>query len=171
MAELHVVDPFETESKDYSAFKFYTKSGDGGTPKNVQVTMPGSIVARMSELVNRDQYPGYRTLQDFIRDACYHRLRWLQENGEDPQLERLLDIWGHASRMEMRNDEMKGLAHSIERTKATLDAACNTEDWDMANFVLREAQDMANLMREPYKARMEEVVKEYQEKVDKGEKK
>ena len=163
-----VDDPFGVESKDYSPHKFYTKSGDGLLPKNVQVPIPSGIYAQVQQLINGDKLPGYRSVQDMVRDAIYHRLRFVNQELDDGTLERLLDIWGHRSRMEMSKDEMTGLVRIVEETKETLGIACDGGDWDMVKYILEEARQLVDQIREPYKAKLNKVIEEFAAKVPTG---
>lgn len=74
---------------DYSPRNFYTWASDKkGHSHQTRVNLPkdwGPIMARLVELV-----PAYEFSTEFVRDACFHRARWLSEHLDDPELNHML---------------------------------------------------------------------------------
>lgn len=67
---------------DYSPEKFYTHATDAkGHLSQMRVAFPPQIANEISKYVASGKYPDYRTAQDVIRDAVFHRLKWLTDNG------------------------------------------------------------------------------------------
>lgn len=50
---------------------------DHGHSVNPRVTLPKTWNAVLAQIVNSDDWPEYRTTQDVIRDALYHRFHWI----------------------------------------------------------------------------------------------
>jgi hypothetical protein len=79
-----VVDPNDpwalATGQGYSVDTFYVRSTDGkGHSENIQAKLSPAMVGELNALIRTGDVP-YRTIQDFIRDACTHRAKWLADN-------------------------------------------------------------------------------------------
>lgn len=74
-------DPYNMASgPTYSVDKFYVRASDGkGHSMNVQVPLSTSTYGIITGLLAGKDFPAYKTIQDFIRDAVIHRARYLTE--------------------------------------------------------------------------------------------
>lgn len=67
---------------DYSPDKFYTHATDKkGHCVSIRTAVPPNLSSEIDTLIASRKYPDYKTPQDFVRDAVFHRLQWLNENG------------------------------------------------------------------------------------------
>lgn len=67
---------------EYSPDRFYTQATDNKGHRSVtRVSFPPYMVAEVEALAASSNYSHYRTAQDVIRDAVFHRLQWLTDNG------------------------------------------------------------------------------------------
>lgn len=96
---------------DYEPANFYIGSVDKrghGTAMRVPDNVHPQIVA----VVNSDATP-YRSVQDFFRDAGVHRMHWLRENSDDPELRRAAE--GYIAQMEAER-----IVQMVETVAATV---------------------------------------------------
>lgn len=73
------LDSWQTE--DYDAEQIYTRATDGQGHKDiVHVPMPPYLMNRIGAFVGDAKVIGYRSIQDFMRDAAVHRLHYWGES-------------------------------------------------------------------------------------------
>lgn len=74
-------DPWAlAQTNGYSIDNFYTRSTDGrGHSENVQAKLSPAMIGEINALVHSRELPGYKTVQDFIRDACVHRAKYVSD--------------------------------------------------------------------------------------------
>lgn len=66
----------------YSVDKYYTRATDNkGHGSTLYARMLTDVAEQIAKIVQSNVIPEYKTHQDFIRDAIYHRLRYLSDNG------------------------------------------------------------------------------------------
>ena len=134
------VNEWETEKGDsYSADKFYTAATRRS--ENVgKIRLPDEMIAILQQMVEQRWFPKVKTRQDFIRDACYHRLRYLKDrSGSIPNrigdaLNKIRMAEELADR-ELRNAAMLGL---IQKTDLMVEEDRRSGDFDHAVDVLRD---------------------------------
>lgn len=74
--------------EEYSVSSFYTRSRDSTrNHASYRVNIPEQVSGEIAALVASGKVPEYRTSGDVIRDALVHRLKWLDENLPDMNLE------------------------------------------------------------------------------------
>ncbi len=108
-------NPFKLDyDKGYSPTKFYTRSTNSHDhSKEVRCLVPPDLHAMLFKL--QADEPAYRTVADIVKDALYHRVRYLLEDGReiDPELQA---HWEMQTRADM-NRELR------ERRKAIVESA------------------------------------------------
>jgi Arc/MetJ-type ribon-helix-helix transcriptional regulator len=67
----------------YSPDKFYTSTGKGKESVSTGVRLALYMHKQIEILLRSGKYPALQTYGDFVRDACYHRMRYLQQNEPD----------------------------------------------------------------------------------------
>jgi len=155
---------------EYDVDKVWTSSQDqhGHSVQN-RVNYPKSWAGQVAELVHSREWPEYRSPQDFVRDAIYHRLHWAHNSQRttDPELaavlaesaiESMLDPFLSASdqysRVEKRIEEAGGLAISHGDQVAFQKVLNNIEDY------IREH------IRPPYLDRLLDRVGQWRKRTD-----
>lgn len=66
-----------------------------GHSTNIRAHIPDTWVGMINQVVSSPEWPEYQTLQDFYRDAIFHRMRWAQQQpnrGRDPKVRTLMAI-------------------------------------------------------------------------------
>lgn len=106
-------DPFlGYDPTEYDANKTYTRSTNKHDHSiTVNVNMPREYQSIIGTFVKDDAYPGYTSVQAFIRDAIFHRVFYLAQHGDD--VSAMQDLLSVAARekledkIEIRKAELK----------------------------------------------------------------
>lgn len=85
-------DPFSLDDgTEYSIDTFYVGSRDRDKESiTVAVPIPRGIMAQIEAIIQQRRIKHYKTKQDLIRDAVYHRFHYIKNLLDDPQMERSL---------------------------------------------------------------------------------
>ena len=82
-----------TLPQDYSESNFYTAGTDKrGHREEVRVYFPPEVHGLMHAIVQSPSTP-YKTLGDLPRDAVAHRVHWLEQNSDDPDLKTACQLY------------------------------------------------------------------------------
>lgn len=158
-------DPW-TGRIEYSRETHYTQaSDDKGHYLNVQVHVPTTLAALITNHVNSQAWPDYHSMQDVIRDAIYHHMHWLGKHpkGVDPQA--IADEIFQAG-VENRRVRIKRYEQMIEVPRRALEELIEAGDWDEFRSTLEQARQQMEMMPDPYRTRMETLVSEYSRRVE-----
>lgn len=149
-------DPWLLKADDYSPEKFYTRSVDekGHREKIWQVQFPPHILAAMNGFVGQRYVGEYRTVADLLRDAAYHRLRWLNEAVKDGVLQRTLDLEAVAVEIEQATARIQENERVVGAARELVEKAFRTGDrGEMQRFIGRMEELMGQL-EQPYQGQM-----------------
>lgn len=148
-------------ARGYSEDRFYCNSSDQrGHSKMLRVWIPQGIDAQVYGAIN--EIPQYRTTQDFIRDAMLHRLEYLQKRYSlTDQGRRLLEIERWKADSERRSTEIQTMTSAVGSVADRLAESWAAEDYQLFKQEYEEAKDQIDWLRDPYKARMVELLKEW----------
>ena len=107
-------DPFKLDyDKGYKLSNFYTRSTNSHDhAKEVRALIPPDLHAMIFKL--QADEPAYRTVADIVKDALYHRVRYLLEDGRevDPELQAHWEMQTRAD----QNRELRERRKSIVET-------------------------------------------------------
>lgn len=149
-------DPFKLErAEPYSPDKFYTAS----TNKNdhsAKTTLysPPNDIAAISNLIALRTFPQYKNYQDFVRDACHHRLEYLADKANDPRWQKYADERRHMIQMGELEREMQDRADELKQAEKMLQQATEIEDRVMLEDVLNRLEIRIEALREPYRTNL-----------------
>lgn len=156
------MDDWSTDTTAYSIDKFYTQSTDKrGHTEHIRVGLPPGLLAKVQELVQGSQFPDYRTSQDIVRDAVYHRLHYLADQNDLPDLRHIIE-------QEIRMVERQALIASIERQEDAIELvgellskASRVGDFLALEKALLDAEKDLDTMIDPYKQQMVNLIRKY----------
>lgn len=151
-------------TRGYSEDRFYTSSSDvRGHSKMLRVWIPQGIDAQVYGAIN--EIPQYRTVQDFMRDAIVHRLEYLQKRYSlTDQGRRLMELERWKADSERRGAEIQTMTSAVSDVGERLAEAWAAEDYQLFMQEMDEASDQVDWLRDPYKTRMVELLKEWRRK-------
>ncbi len=83
-----------SQPQGYNPNAYYTKASDTkGHSAKITVKVPVNVAGEISAAVQSGKIDGYKTVQDFVRDAVIHRLHFIEPILEDPDLKRKITMW------------------------------------------------------------------------------
>lgn len=162
-------DPWTTVAgPQYDIAKFYMKSTDShghGSPANAKIST--GLHGEISALIATKKLP-YRTVGDFMRDAAFHRARYLAQQYKLGQLQGLTDTDLAAQFFEAEEDTNNRQRALIERIERNLTNATTDCDWQRLARLLDEAfrllgdDEMDDMdMTDFHRARLGEIHSKY----------
>lgn len=133
-------DPWATvSSPKYDISKFYTKSCDSqghGSPANAKIST--GLHGEIGALIATKKLP-YKSFPDFVRDACFHRARYLAEQYKLGKLQSVTDVDLAAQWFEMEEDTNNRQRALVERIERNLTMATADGDWNRLARLLDES--------------------------------
>lgn len=160
----------DTDSPDsyvdetYDIAMVYTRSKnkhDHGD--KMSCTVPPLMNGEVQQLIKRDIVPAYRSVQDFMRDAMYHRLMfWNQLLELPPETQRMLVIEWQLSLNEQELERVVNVGKVIADMQTVLQQLVASGDVDSAWSYITRTRTNVQLMDEHLKFRAEQVLQQYE---------
>ena len=131
-----------TSQGEYGLEKFFCESTDRhGHHSTVKANIPPTIHTQIATIVQGGKVPAYRTMQDLVRDAIFHRLQYLNEEIlKDPKLARVISIEMRLSEQQRAQDELDAEERYVDGVEAQLRRAVKLEDADLLAEVIDSAE-------------------------------
>jgi hypothetical protein len=115
-----------TEQGDYSPARFYVTSGEGGG--QMRVRFGESIQGEIAALVQSGKLPDYRTAQDFVRDAVFHRLMFLRGLVDSGTLDKNLTAYAAQAKLDTLKRRGVDEKRYVETAREGLEEAAKVKD-------------------------------------------
>ena len=154
----------------YDPDTIVTDSQDGhGHSAHLRVHVPKTWGAIMHGVVNSDAWPEYRTTQDILRDALYHRLHWIEQQKNREQVPGVAEsirrerLRTEIERSNLEQEERQQFVGEVEQGLGRRIAA---GDIDGARKLLDQAEVVVSEFPEPYRAHAEERMRVWRERLD-----
>lgn len=155
-------DPFALSGEGYSPDKFYTRSTDGkGASETKYFKAVPSIMGSVGELVASRQIPQYKTEADFIRDAIYHRLKYVAEGLKDGRLEATINRALMLSRIQDIHQELSDMNTIVTQYEEVMSNCVQTQDWVTLEGSLDAAESDLATLKPAYAERLQRVIERY----------
>ena len=126
-----------------------------GHSTNLRVHVPDPWMAVMGELVSNVNWPEYRTIQHFVRDAIYHRLRWVERTRTRVLNERAQTLMTQvqieaalAHRVQMQDSHK----HIMETMRDAFSRSFAAGDFIGARESIKEVEALLGKMEEPWRS-------------------
>ncbi len=165
------VDAWDTADDDpgYDPHHFYTHSQDKkGHSFHARVNLPKPLAGAIGALVQSGRIPQYRTTEDVIRDATYHRVKQIAHAIDDGELEEAVDmamLLADELQMIAKEDEAESLLaamrSNIERMWARGERAA-------LRRYLAEREALVDSIPAPWSDELDGLIKAYRKKLQKG---
>lgn len=144
---------FQLTGGGYDIDKVYSHSTDGkGHYERMRTKITPTMEAQLSEMVASKQFD-YRTVEDFVRDACVHRLHYLST-----QQPRMTDVVTH----EMMLADIMRERMEIERWSEIIKLVTETGETMLANGALEELGDILTRYDQDFTNWRLPIVKQYE---------
>lgn len=151
---------------EYKENRFYTHSTNRkGFKDTVRIPLPPNVLAQMNAIVQQRKVADYKTVQDLVRDAIIHRLKWLVDYTGDEEMDRAVDREVQSARMEQIRNECNDwmMVYSLnEEALYDLKAQGDKEGIEQLLEVMRQ---YAAGIRNPYQERFYLLIMRYERQV------
>lgn len=149
---------------EYSVWKFYTSAQDSHHHSaKITIHLPPHVVAQMAQIVQSLKIPAYKCDADIIRDALYHRLKFLADHqgnilsdSERLALSRELLI----AQMQRDQEISASQQEMIEKFKLSMKDAITRSDYTTLKKHLLHGRDVLNYCGEPFYSQLKSVLDE-----------
>ena len=149
----------------YDPDQIHTNSQDDhGHSIHLRVHAPKTWGAIMGQIVNSDSWPEYKSNQDIIRDALYHRLHWIdqqKDRSHNPHINQALA----RARLEQALHQDSVDAEEWHLFSNNIQATLNRRLADGDNTGIKEfiqaAIPAVESFREPYRTRLSEQLRNF----------
>ena len=152
-----MAEGWEAGKSTYDINEFYTRSTDEkGHYKQLRVSVPPEVAARIGQLVQQHTVPQYKTMEAFIRDAIIHRLHWLAHEFVDTEVQREVERQARITlAANMRADVEANVQH-VEQLTEDVRLCIQQQDWSTLYHWYRMESNQLSDYREPYRSRIRE---------------
>ena len=126
-------------SSEYSVHKFVTLSVDKrGHSSHLRVAITPSMGEMIGQLIAAKKVAEYKTPQDVVRDALYHRLQWLSEQEiiEDDDLLFLYRMEAEAEARKNKRETEKALLEALQDEWRAIDRQDEIQVGEFMNAAL-----------------------------------
>lgn len=157
------------DDKGYDPHHFYTHSQDKkGHSFHLRVNFPKPLAGAIGALIQTGIIPQYRTIEDFARDAIYHRSKQIALAIDDEDLDRTVDM------AMMLADELHLIA--IQDEAESFIAAVKTNAarlWEQGERAglrkyLVDREPFVDSIPSPFSGELKDVIAEYRGRLNKG---
>lgn len=151
------------DPKTYSIDKIYTEAIDKkhNAGEAVRAKVRSSHVEMMAMIVAKNWVPEYNTVQDFIRDAIYHRMHFWSERITDGELRRVVTEEGTRLALERFERQMIEGEELVTSSKRVLERAAKVRDIQILESTLTEIGERLETARTPYLEDLQKLYREY----------
>lgn len=155
----------------YDPNEFYTASQDKkGHSFHMRVNLPKPLGGQLYGLIQSAVVPQYRSVEDIARDAVYHRVKQIARAIDDGELEAVVD-------MAMLHAQELQITETAQHAEELIDAMQNNaavmwqrNDGKALKKFLAERRSVADSLVEPYRTDYLAVIKNYEGRLAKEEK-
>jgi Arc/MetJ-type ribon-helix-helix transcriptional regulator len=144
------------DETEYSAFKFYTAAVDKHHHSSrVTVHTPPNLMAIINQIVQSRKIGAYKTDSDFIRDAIYHRVKFISDHHSDilsEQEKQALSREFAVLQMERDRQLADNLREAISSLAQNMDSAIGQQDYDTLKRHLLSGREIERHCGEPYRS-------------------
>ncbi len=155
----------------YDPNEFYTASQDKkGHSFHMRVNLPKPLGGQLYALIQSAVVPQYRSVEDIARDAVYHRVKQIARAIDDGELEAVVDMaMLHAQELQI-TETAQHADELIDAMQANAAMMWQRNDAKALKKFLAERRSVADSLVEPYRTDYLAVIKNYEGRLAKEEK-
>lgn len=169
---LRSIDLFDfPDDKSYDKNKFYTSTGAAGGSQQLPSTQIDSgLYVTIQRWLDSHTFPRIQTKQDFIRNAVYHAIHYLNEEHPDRpndlDTRRAFNVYSQIARREERIQESRKSEENIKQLEEACKEFFQRCDWENMAGALKEARDSIDEVPVSFRRRTLDVIERYEELVE-----
>jgi hypothetical protein len=158
----------DEEGASYSPKRFYTASDDKqGHSAQIRLYIPKGLAGQIARIVNSNEIPEYRSVQDFYRDALTHRAYQVGDWLDDDELVgevHMLILMSEEYQLQQIKRDVESLCSIMEDN---LNEAFLRDDLEWIKAYISDRRDKQTAVPELYRDRYLSVLDAASEKLDK----
>lgn len=155
---------------DYNPSHFYTHSQDKkGHSVTIYTSITKPLAAELANLAQSGMVPAYRSRQDIIRDAIYHRVKQIAIMINNSELEITVDMAMLMSDEMRIVDEAQQAEQLIQALRLNAQAIYAKDGNEIGRLrrYLAQRREMADSIPEPYRDDYLSAITDYERRIDK----
>ena len=159
---------WETTDQDfYDPLAFYTRSEDKkGHSFHLRAPIPKPVAGEMNALIASQTVPQYRSVGDIVRDAIYHRLKYIANAYDQGELEQVIDMAMLLAEEIQLTDERVHAEQLIEQMRTNAEALWQKDRGRLKRH-LATRREVADSLASPYRDDYLAVLIEYERRLAK----
>ncbi len=165
-------ESWEVDEGDfYDPNEFYTASQDKkGHSFHMRVNLPKPLGGQLYGLIQSAVVPQYRSVEDIARDALYHRVKQIARAIDDGELEATVDMaMLHAQELQI-TETAQHAEELIDAMQTNAAMMWQRNDAKSLKKFLAERRSVSDSLVEPYRTDYLAVIKNYEGRLAKEEK-
>lgn len=140
-----------------------SKDSDGHST-NIRAKIPDTWMGAVGEIVASPDWPEYRTVQDFYRDAIYHRMRWAArapDRSTSPKVKALMALAHSDAALDYANLIREANQQLLDRATDTLRKHVSDGNQLLLRTTIKELEAGLDGMDEPWRSELEKTLETY----------
>lgn len=136
-----------------------------GHSTNIRAKIPDTWMGSIGEIVNSNDWPEYRTVQDFYRDAIYHRMRWATrqpDRSTSVRVAKLIAIARGQAAIDYADMLMRSSQEFVENASKTLAALVANGNQLALREAMKEMENVLDELEEPYRDELRRTIETYE---------
>lgn len=128
-----------------------------GHSTNIRAHIPDTWTGMISEIVASPDWPEYQTLQDFYRDAIYHRMRWAQRQhgrSQNPRVRTLMAIINSQASLQYASTVRTAAEEQVQAAGRTLAEMVADGNVIAIRETIKELEANLTDLPEPWRTRL-----------------
>ncbi len=161
------------DSEAYDPTRFYTHASDAkGHSKQIRVNIPNPLAGELSNLTKSGSVPAYRSPEDVVRDALYHRTKQIARMIDNGELEVSVDMAMLMSDEIQLQSEAAEAEHLIDAIRTNAQAMYIRDgNTTRLKRYLAQRREMADSIPEQYRKDYLSAVSDYEKRIERDTKK
>ncbi len=160
---------FQSGGDGYDINEIVTMASDeNGHTVNLRCHVSPSWSALLHQYADDSSWPEYRTIQDILRDALFHRLRWIGEQKNREQYPGVRTLIAEAKLMrwlDTRGEQSTSWARTSQRVDSMLSELYVSESYGTMKEMIDDFDQLATSMEEPYKTRFHKQLRSWADRI------
>lgn len=157
------------EQDAYDPTRFYTYSQDKkGHSVGIRINIPKPLAGELSNLAKSGTVPAYRSTEDVVRDALYHRVKQIARMVDNGELEVAVDMAMLMSDELQMMDEAEEAKELIDAVRSNAQAIYARDGGNMTRLkrYLAQRRELADSIPLPYRADYLSAIEDYEKRIE-----
>jgi len=153
----------------YDPTRFYTYSQDKkGHSVTIRVNIPKPLAGELSNLAKSGTVPAYRSTEDVVRDALYHRTKQIARMVDNGELEVSVDMAMLMSDEMQMMDESEHAEQLIDAVRTNAQTIYNRDGGNVTRLkrYLAQRREMADSIPTPYRKDYLSAIEDYEKRIE-----